>query len=496
MKYDKTATGCRPAQLLGVWSIEPVAFESLYARAMEVLESDARYELVSRESREMVAEEREHPYQVDKHGIAHFQVEGPLTRYPTSMQSLTGGTSTMLFERALDKASADPDVLGAMLHVDSPGGHTAVMADVRAAIQRFRSSGKRIGAHGAGSMCSAAYGLSAECDTITSDPAAVVGSVGTMLVLRDTSEVMKRAGVKPIYITTGDRKAAAAPGTPISDDTIKDMNKFVADAGAGFRDQVKARRPQITTENMADVLRGGVYAGRAAKDIGLVDDVCDTTAAIERFKNELSSGSSVRALPAGSTTGAAQQGSTTMLTPEQLTAAKALPGCDNITEQTAEATLLAAAQKLNGDLTAANAAKTEQAASLASLESELTTLRTQTTPPPKGVLMAMATAARVHASSAVDKGAITPAVQSALAARLIGEGDNLMTASLVPDATGECIASRVFSALAANGRMPETGKDAGIQAAPKAVAGAPEGTQRYAKSKEDLLALSGSSATE
>lgn len=281
----KTETGCRPAQLIGVWSMEPLSFEVLHEQAMHVLVSE-QYEIVARQSREMVEAERAEPYQVDENGIAHFSVTGPLTRNPTSMQAVTGGTSTLLFQRALRQAAVDTKVRGALVHVDSPGGHSSVQADVGSAIRSFRQS-KPIAGHINGQGCSAAYGLLAECDHINADPAAIVGSIGTMMLLRDTSELMKRTGVKPIAIATGDRKAAIMPGIPVSDDTVKYLEQVVSDAGESFRKQVKERRPKITPDAMKDILRGGVYSGESALKIGLVDSLSDTDGAVASFAQRI-----------------------------------------------------------------------------------------------------------------------------------------------------------------------------------------------------------------
>lgn len=482
MPNENTPPGSGLSQLVGVWSIEPTAFESLYAHAMAVVESDARYEVVARDSKVLAEEQRDNPYQVDANGIAHFDVSGPLTRKPTSVQAITGGTSTVLLGQALRKAKADPNVKAALLHVDSPGGHSTTQADLRAEIRSFREA-KPIAAHGAGSMCSAAYGFSAECDSVTADPAAVVGSVGTMMGLRDTSEVMKRAGVKPIYIATGDRKAALWPGQQISDETIGDMAKFVSAAGASFQEQVKERRPQISEAGMKDVLRGGVYAGADAKNIGLVDEVCDTETAIARLTQKLSSGSSSgSALLPAPMTGAPQNRSSTMLTPEQLTQAKSLPGCNDITAENADGKLLAAAISLASDNKRIATLESDLAAAQAKVPQQI----------PVQYLQQSAGAVRALYDTALKAQAFSPAVGGQLCSLLIGEGDNLNSAALAVGPTGKCLASAVFETLASNGAMPQVGKDVGAQPAPKAVAGAPDDKKPITKEREkELLAMSG-----
>lgn len=484
----KTTNGCEPSQLFGLWSVEPAAFEMLRAHAMAVIESDARYELVARESKAMAEEQRDNPYQVDANGIAHFDVSGPLMRRPTSVQAITGGTSTLLLSQALRKAKADPDVKGALMHVDSPGGHSAVQADLRAELRAFREA-KPLAGHVPGAGCSAAYGLLAECDYISADPAGVVGSIGTMMELSDTSKVLERAGVRRYYLTgDADRKAAANPGVAITEQTKEELNKFVSAAGASFREQVRERRPQISEEGMKDVLRGGVYAGADAKTIGLVDDVCDTSTAIERFKQSLSTGSSTRALPVASPTGAVPitQRSVAMLTAEQLTQAKSLPDCADISAENADGKLLAAALSQHAIASRVPALETE----IGSLKAQVP----QQTPP--AVLKAMAGASRIHLKDAVAKQAITPAVAESLASALIGVGDNLVAQGLVPTATGECLASSVFSALAGNGPAPRLGEQVAGQPAPQAVAGAPEIKPITEERRKELLAMSGAHSAE
>jgi ClpP class serine protease len=486
MKYSKhPVTGCRPAQLVGLWSIEPQAFERLQEQALAAL-AGGQLEIISRQSKELVDEERAEPYQLGNDGVAHFSINGPITRYPTSMQALTGGTSSLLVEQALRKAASDSDVKGAMFHIDSPGGHSCCAADLAAAIRSF---GKPTASHIAGSGTSLAYRIAIETDHISMDPAAITGSVGTMMRLADTSEVFKRAGVKPHYITTGDRKAVGAPGTVLNDDHIAEMQQLTIDVGKSFGDAVRERRPKISPEHFNDVMRAGLYAANKAKDIGLVDSVSDTTSAIDSFKTSLSTGSrSPVALPTPAA--ATQQRSAVMaLTPEQLEQAKKLPGCQDISAENADGKLLAAAMSLH---TSANTATQR----VSSLETELATasakIPEQTSP---AVLKAMATAARIHLKAAVTAQAVNPAVAEQLASAFIGTDESLSATGLTPDATGECVATKVFAALAANGPAPTVGKDASSQQAPKVIAGAPQDTKPMTpERRKQLLAMSGSAA--
>jgi signal peptide peptidase SppA len=462
---------CRPLTLAGVWSIEEHAFQSLLDQAMEALATEGNLEILQARSAELAQEDDAHPYEVDDAGIAHFAVKGPMTRYPTSMQSLFGGVSSIQLGSALRSAARDPHVVGAMLHIDSPGGHSTVQADLRRDVGHFRES-KPIHARIEGMGCSAAYGLAAECSSISCDPAAMVGSVGTMMSLKDTSKVFERAGVKPLYITTGDRKAAINPGVSVSDETVDYLQELVQSAGTEFREAVIERRPQISKDGMKDVLRGGVYAGHQAKDIGLVDRVCDLRTAVDEFTDSVTKPKEPEPAPAPvnqpQPAAPANKGRK-MLTAQQLESAKQIPGCEDATVENADEKLFAAAQNL----------KTENA----QVKQQLANKVDKPTPVAPGILKQSARTTLVLLNDAVNKQAITPAQKAAVLPVLVGEvkedgtlGDTLNASMLTPNDNGECVAHALVGAMATGTVVaPKKDEKAGIQAAPRTIAGAPQG---------------------
>lgn len=486
---------CRPDHLVGWWAIDADSFERFQEQALAAL-SEGKLEILSEKSAEITAEQQQHPYQVDQSGIAHFDVSGPITKYPSSMQSLFGGTSSVLFERALRKAKADPDVKGAMLHIDSPGGLSKCGADMASCIRGFE---KPISSHINGLGTSLAYRIAIETDHISMDPASMTGSVGTMMQLKDTSEIFKRAGVKVHHIATGDRKTIGAPGTVITEEQVAEMRQLAKEVGASFGEAVRNRRPKISDENMSDILRAGLYAAPKAYAMGMVDSVSDTDTAITRFKQTLSTGGIVRALPAVTNTGAANLQRSHMLTPEQLTQAKALPGCGDISAENADGKLLAAAMSLQNvanDATTKNTSLTER---VASLEGELSTAKSALPKQiDKEVLSLVAMAAATERDAAVDAQSLTPATAAELSSLLIGDPDKeQFNASALASTNGKPLAVSVFGALRRNGRMPDVNKDAPTQVAPKAIPGAPTLEKPITpERKRELLAMSGATVSD
>lgn len=285
--------GCRPAQLLGPWLMEQGAYDALMDQAAFIIES-GRLETVSKESRELVeAEEAQPPYTIEN-GVARFSINGPMTRYPTSFQSAFGGAATLPVQRAVREARSNGFVSAAFFEISSPGGTTEGIEDFCQELARFRAV-KPLRMHIAAQGTSAAQRVGIEGDVLTIDPMGIAGSVGVLTRLRDTSELMRRAGVKDHYIASGDRKTDGAPGTVITDEQIAARRALVDGMNRSFLAAVELRRPR-TKDHIKDIARAGLYDAHKTVEIGLADAVMTTDAAFEQFSQRLPFGSG-RTLP-------------------------------------------------------------------------------------------------------------------------------------------------------------------------------------------------------
>ncbi len=287
----KTPFGCRPSQLLGPWLIESQAYDDLYDRAAAILASEGEYKLVAEASQQQA--EAETPLYTVENGIARFELNGPMTRYPTSLQSVFGGTATLPMQKAIRRAAGDGFVQGGFFEVNSPGGTTDGLEDFCGAIADFRGK-KPVRMH-MGTACSAALRAGIEGDVLTIDPFGITGSVGTLTRMRDTSELMKRAGVKDHYIASGDRKVHGAPGTVVTEEQIADRKALIDAINKSFLQAVETRRPR-TKEYMKDIARAGLYDARKAVEIGLADAVMTTDQSFEQFSQRIPFGDG-RTLP-------------------------------------------------------------------------------------------------------------------------------------------------------------------------------------------------------
>lgn len=121
--------------------------------------------------------------------VAQIDVHGILTPKPDFFARYFFGGNTTYEEilAAISLAEADPAVKQVVFSIDSPGGHSAGLFDVFAAIESMRKPKLAVAAY----ACSAAYGIAAATGRIEATNRAVeVGSVGVAITYMDDPAII------------------------------------------------------------------------------------------------------------------------------------------------------------------------------------------------------------------------------------------------------------------------------------------------------------------
>ena len=216
-------------------------------------------------------------YAVTSEGVGVLPMHGPSMK----ARSKYGGYSTVDARRQLRAMAADERVGAILLHIDSPGGHVAgtkELADDVAAVDQS----KPVHAYLEDAGASAAYWIASQARTIAANAMAMVGSLGTFTVLYDLSKAAEMEGVQVRIVSTGERKGAAAPGTPVTDADVAEAQRLVDGFDAFFRSAVRDAR-ELGAKEGAAVWTGSVWLAGEAKGLGLVDRVETLDAAVERL---------------------------------------------------------------------------------------------------------------------------------------------------------------------------------------------------------------------
>lgn len=199
-------------------------------------------------------------------------VTGPLVNNMSYMEWIAGYGSYGWIMEDLRNALADNTVSRIVLDFDSPGGSSSEMFELARYIRAMGNT-KPIYAWVGSMACSAAYGLASACGKIFANPAAEIGSVGTMLIAAHQEEP-DMDGVRYIQIVATDSPLKNAdPTTPEGMQTHLDR----LNALNGQFIELLAENRNVTVDYVKSSFgRGAVFSGREALDRRMIDGVFNT----------------------------------------------------------------------------------------------------------------------------------------------------------------------------------------------------------------------------
>lgn len=264
---------CDPSTMLGMWLIDEARFRAM----VEVAKNADRKTPVAMESP---------GYRMGgaRGNLAFIEVSGPLTKYPTSFQSLLGGTAMLEVKNALRSAREDGMVKAVVMVYDSPGGTVAGSSELVSEIRKTNKV-KPVYSIIDDNAMSAAYKLASQGRRVFANSASMVGSIGTVMELYDESKKLASEGIK-VHVVASSNFKATGYGDNFSKEQLADVQRNVNDLRDVFAKTVAEGR-RMTPEQIESLADGRIHIGAKAKEIGLVDDIVSYDEAIEIIDQEV-----------------------------------------------------------------------------------------------------------------------------------------------------------------------------------------------------------------
>ena len=212
------------------------------------------------------SEEAAAPYRTEG-GIAFINICGPLF-----------GEEYAAIQNQLNTAGSDPEVKGALLNFNSPGGGTDMAFETADMVAQLAAK-KPVYGVAATKSYSAAYLLASQCTKVYVSPVSGgVGSIGVKCYHADFSGALKQAGIKITAVSAGEGKTDGDPYEPLSDAGKEQLQGEVDRLYGQFIGAVARGRgilPQDLVGMGARVFNGGTSAVVS----GLADAVGDLSTA-------------------------------------------------------------------------------------------------------------------------------------------------------------------------------------------------------------------------
>jgi len=166
-----------------------------------------------------------------------------------------------------------------VVRIDSPGGGVGPSQEIFREIRKTSESKKVIASMG-GVAASGGYYIAAGADGIVANPGTITGSIGVIMGYTNFQEILKKIGMVPVVIKSGEYKDI---GSPVREMTKKEEEILRNLANQIHKQFIKAIAEgrgieQSKVEKFAD---GRIFSGEEAKKLGLVDRFGNLEDAIE-----------------------------------------------------------------------------------------------------------------------------------------------------------------------------------------------------------------------
>ena len=186
-----------------------------------------------------------------------------------------GGDSTA---NLLRQARFNDDIKAVVLRIDSPGGSAFASDLIRAEIDELKRAGKPVVASMSSMAASGGYWIAAPADKIYASPATITGSIGIFGMMATFENTLAHIGVNTDGVGTTPL-AGFSPTRPMSKTYQRLIQQNIEHGYRQFLNLVASNRDMTTTEVDA-IAQGRVWSGLRAKELGLIDEFGDLSAAV------------------------------------------------------------------------------------------------------------------------------------------------------------------------------------------------------------------------
>ncbi|MBL9139875.1 MAG: signal peptide peptidase SppA [Verrucomicrobiales bacterium] len=232
--------------------------------------------------------------------IAVIDLNGVISSDPWDYQ---GNNLITFIEEQLDRAAADSHVKAVILKVDSPGGEVLASDEIYKLILDFQEHHEKPVVASMGTVAaSGGYYVSAPCRWIVANDLTITGSIGVIMQSYNWRGLLDKVGVRPQVFKSGELKDMLSPDKQPGEITEEERRivqdlvnetferfKSVIEEGRGFAkahnednagDEADKGRP--LSKSWSDYADGRLLSGKEAWKLGLVDELGDFSAAVER----------------------------------------------------------------------------------------------------------------------------------------------------------------------------------------------------------------------
>ena len=179
----------------------------------------------------------------------------------------------------LKRFRKEDSIKAIVIRIDSPGGSVGPSQEIFREIRKTIETKKVIASMGA-VAASGGYYIAAGTDGIVASPGSITGSIGVIMGYANFEQVLKKIGLVPVVIKSGEYKDTGSPTREMTGREQQLLQNFVDKIHAQFVKDVALGRNKDVAE-VAKLADGRIFTGEEARDLGLVDRLGNLEDSIE-----------------------------------------------------------------------------------------------------------------------------------------------------------------------------------------------------------------------
>ncbi|UCD89095.1 MAG: signal peptide peptidase SppA [Desulfobacterales bacterium] len=198
--------------------------------------------------------------------VGVIEIDGIITEAKTTIHNLK-------------RFREDESIKAIVVRINSPGGAVGPAQEIYREIRKTSDTKKVVASMGT-IAASGGYYIAAGTDGIVANPGTITGSIGVIMGFTNYEELLRKIGLLPIVIKSGEYKDIGSPVREMKEKEQKILHDFAKKIHKQFiMDIVEGRKmKQAEVESLAD---GRIFTGEESKMLGLVDRLGNYEDAIE-----------------------------------------------------------------------------------------------------------------------------------------------------------------------------------------------------------------------
>ena len=186
------------------------------------------------------------------------------------------------YENIFDKILKNNKYSGVILDIDSPGGSATVSHNIYEYIRNV-SSKKPVVSYIRGLGASGGYYLACGSNTIVASRAAMIGSIGVIMVRPIYQQLMEKIGIEVSVVKSGAHKDMGGFWRKPTDAENEKFNNLISDCYNLFLDVVALGR-SLPSQTVKEIATGEIYSANMAYNYKLIDNIGTMNDAINEVK--------------------------------------------------------------------------------------------------------------------------------------------------------------------------------------------------------------------